>query len=46
MAQKCIVKKVKNTVLFTYVTSDVNGEEIVARFYEKELKKKKIKKSL
>ena len=31
--------KVKNTVLRTYVLSDLNGEEIVGRFYEKELQK-------
>ena len=34
-----IVKKVKNTVPWTYVTSDLNGEEIVGSFYEKELQK-------
>ena len=27
----------KNTVLWTYVISDLNGEEIVGNFYEKEL---------
>ena len=30
-----IVKKVKNTVPWTYVISDLNGEEIVGSFYEK-----------
>ena len=32
-----VVKKVKNTVPWTYVISDLNGEEIVGSFYEKEL---------
>ena len=34
-----IIKKLKNTVPWTYVISDVNGEEIVGSFYEKELQK-------
>ena len=34
-----IVTKIKNTVPWTYVTSDLNGEEIVGSFYEKELQK-------
>ena len=33
-----LVKKIKNTVPWTYVISDLNGEEIVRSFYEKELK--------
>ena len=33
------LKKVKNTVPWTYVISDLKGEEIVAKFYEKELQK-------
>ena len=33
----------KNTVPWTYVISDLNGEEFVGIFYEKELHKKKIK---
>ena len=33
----------KNTVPWTYVISDLNGEEIVGRFYEKELRKTKQK---
>ena len=43
-----MVRKVKNTVLWTYAVSDLNGEEIFGTFYEKELqkKKKKMKKSL
>ena len=34
-----VVKKVKNTIPWTYVISDLNGEEVVASFYEKELQK-------
>ena len=34
-----IVKKIKNTVPWTYVISDLNGEEIVGSFYERELQK-------
>ena len=34
-----IVKKIKNTVPWTYVISDLNGEEILGSFYEKELQK-------
>ena len=34
-----IIKKTKNTVPWTYVISDLNGEEIVGSFYEKELQK-------
>ena len=32
-----VIKKVKNTVTWTYVISDLNGEEIAGTFYEKEL---------
>ena len=31
-----IIKKIKNTVPWTYVISDLNDEEIVGSFYEKE----------
>ena len=31
--------KVKNTVAWTYIISDLNGEEIVETFNEKELQK-------
>ena len=31
-----VIKKIKNTVPWTYVISDLNGEEIVGSFYEKE----------
>ena len=34
-----MIKRVKNTVPLTYVINDRNGEEIVGKFYEKELKK-------
>ena len=34
-----IIKKVKNTVSWTYVINDLNGEEIIVKFYEKELQK-------
>ena len=34
-----IVKKIKNTVPWTHVISDLNGEEIVGSFYEQELQK-------
>ena len=34
-----VIKKVKNTVPWTYVTNDLNGEEIIGTFYEKELQK-------
>ena len=38
-----MVKKVKNTVLWTYVIRDLNGEGTVGLFYEKELHTKKKK---
>ena len=33
------VSKIKNTVPWTYVISDLNGENIDGTFYEKELQK-------
>ena len=33
------IKKIKNTVPWTYVINDLNGEEIIRTFYEKELQK-------
>ena len=33
------MKKIKNTVPWTYAISDLNGEEIIGSFYEKELQK-------
>ena len=32
-----IIRKIKNTVPWTYVINDLNGEEIIGTFYEKEL---------
>ena len=37
---------IKNTVRWTYAVIDLNGKEIVGRFYEIELQKKQTKKSL
>ena len=34
-----VVSKIENTVTWTYVVSDLNGEEISGSFYEKELQK-------
>ena len=34
-----VIKKIKNTVPWTYVINDLNGEEIIRTFYEKELQK-------
>ena len=35
-----VIKKVKNTAVpWTYVINDLNGEEIIGTFYEKELQK-------
>ena len=31
-----IISKIKNTVRWTYVINDLNGEEIIRTFYEKE----------
>ena len=38
-AEVFIVSKIKNTVLWTYAISDLNGEPLTGRFYEKELQK-------
>ena len=40
-----MIKKVKNTVPWTYFIDDLNEEKIVETFYEKELEKQ-IKKNL
>ena len=32
-----MIKEIKNTVPWTYVINDLNGEEIIETFYEKEL---------
>ena len=34
-----VIRKIKNTVPWTYIISDLNGEEIDQTFYEKELQK-------
>ena len=34
-----IISKIKNRVSWTYVINDLNGEEIIGTFYEKELQK-------
>ena len=34
-----VVSKIKKTIPWTYVTSELNGEEITGRFYEEELEK-------
>ena len=34
-----VIKEVKNTVLWTYVINNLNGEEIMGTFYEKKLQK-------
>ena len=34
-----IIKRVKNTVPWTYVINDLNGEKVIGTFYEKELQK-------
>ena len=39
-----VVSKIKNSVPWTYVVCDLNGEEITGSFYEKELEKTSQKK--
>ena len=34
-----VIKKVKNSVPWTYVINDLNSDEIIGTFYEKELQK-------
>ena len=34
-----VIKEIKNTVPWTYVINDLNGEEIIGTFHEKELQK-------
>ena len=34
-----VIKKIKNTIPWTYVIDDLDGEEITGTFYEKELQK-------
>ena len=40
MLQIGLIKKIKNTVPWIYVINDLNGDEIIGTFYEKELQKK------
>ena len=43
--KKCfMIKKVRNTVLWTYVVNDLYGEEFFGNFYENRLQKNKSKK--
>ena len=37
--QSFVIKEIKNTIPWTYVISDANGEEIIVAFYQKELQK-------
>ena len=39
-----IISKIKNKVPWTYVINDLNGEEIIGSFYERELQKTNKKK--
>ena len=41
-----MIKKVKNTVPWTCVISDLSGEEHVGTFYQKRITKKQINKCL
>ena len=34
-----MIKEIKNTVPWTYLINELNGEEIIGKFYEKELQK-------
>ena len=34
-----VIKNVRNTIPWTYVINDLNGDEIIGSFYEKELQK-------
>ena len=38
-SEEAFISKIKNTVPWTYVSSDLNGEEIAGTFHEKELLK-------
>ena len=40
-----VIKNIKNTVLWTYVIKDLNDEEIIGTFYEKNYKRR-VKKNL
>ena len=34
-----VIKEIKNTVPYTYMINDLNGEQIIGTFYEKQLQK-------
>ena len=34
-----VIKEIKNTVPYTYIINDLNGEQIIGTFYEKQLQK-------
>ena len=36
-----VIKKIKNTIPWTYVNNDLNSEEIIGTFYEKRITKDK-----
>ena len=38
-SEEVFISKIKNTVPWTYTISDLNGEQIIGSFYEKELQK-------
>ena len=40
-----VIRRINNTVPWTYVITELNGEPLAGSFYEKELKKKQIKKT-
>ena len=40
-----MIKKIKNTLPWTYVINDLNGEQIIGAFYEKELQKTNLQKT-
>ena len=42
-AENFVIRKVKNTVLWIYVISELNGEEIIGLFYKKRIGKQIIK---
>ena len=39
MEKVFVIRRIKNTVPWTYVVSDLNGEKITGSFYKKELQK-------
>ena len=39
--KRFFISKIKNTILWAYVITDLNGKDIVETLYEKKLEKKK-----